>query len=247
MPDPTTVRKLFAAVAERYDLLNHVLSLGIDRRWRRLLVRGAGIGAGARVLDVCAGTGDIMVGFIRDGRCGRVVGVDFSIEMLSIAGEKIRARKGERPAALVCADALVLPFADAIFDVVTMGFGLRNLADYGKGVREAARVLAPGGRLFILEFAPPQRGLLLLLYRLYLRYLIPLIGGVLTKRRAAYEHLSETIAGFLAPNDVLSLMGRAGLTQLRAQPLTFGIAYRYEGRKKGGGGTIAAARSRCTP
>jgi demethylmenaquinone methyltransferase/2-methoxy-6-polyprenyl-1,4-benzoquinol methylase len=236
MPDPTTVRELFKAVAERYDLLNRVLSLGIDRRWRRLLVRGAGIGTGSRVLDVCAGTGDIIVEFLKDGRCGRIVGVDFSIEMLAHAERKVVSHKRGGSAALVCADALALPFADGGYDLVTMGFGLRNLADYGKGVREAARLLAPGGRLFILEFAPPKRGLLLFLYRFYLRYLIPLIGGALTKRRAAYEHLSETIAGFLAPDEVLSLMGRAGLVELRSLPQTFGVAYRYEGRKAGPAG-----------
>ncbi len=231
MPNPVTVKSLFAAVARRYDLLNHVLSLSIDRIWRRRLVSLSGVTDGARVLDICAGTGDIVIAFLRATRYGHVVGLDFSREMLAVGREKLDAWGRGAGAALVCGDALVLPFADDTFDVATMGFGLRNLADYGRGIEEAARVLRPGGKLLILEFAPPRGGLFALAYRVYLRLLIPIIGGVLTGRREAYEHLSDTIAGFLRPEEVLALMEQARLVNRTAHPQTLGIAYIYIGRK----------------
>ncbi len=231
MPNPRTVRNLFAVIAGRYDLLNHVLSCGIDRLWRRRLVAlAAGGESELSVLDICSGTGDIALAFRR--RPGvRVVGVDFSREMLSVAQGKAGHAGGGRGIDLVCADALTLPFADGTFDVATMGFGLRNLSDYGRGIAEAARVTRTGGRIMILEFAPPKRGGVLVLYRFYLRFVIPIIGGLLTGRRAAYEHLSDTIAGFLGPREITSVMAARGLRNLAAIPLTGGIAYIYIGEK----------------
>ncbi len=230
MPNPRTVRSLFAAVADRYDLLNHVLSCSIDRLWRRRLVRLAAEGRERPlVLDICCGTGDIALAFRRRTRA-RVFGVDFSPEMLAVARAKARhSAAGE--IGLVCADALTLPFADGAFDVATMGFGLRNLSDYGAGIAEAARVIRVGGSVLILEFAPPKGKGPLFLYRFYLRFIIPIVGGLLTGRRAAYEHLSDTIAGFLGPREVIGVMEECGLGDLRAIRLTGGIAYIYIGGK----------------
>ena len=241
MPNPQTVRALFAAVAGRYDLLNHVLSLSIDRLWRRRLVRlAASRVENPSVLDICCGTGDIALAF-RRRTGGRVVGVDFSPPMLAVARAKARRRARAREIGLVCGDALVLPFADGVFDVATMGFGLRNLSDYRAGIAEAARTIGPGGLVLILEFAPPAGVGPLLLYRLYLRVVIPVVGGLLTGRRDAYEHLSDTIAGFLAPSRVTALMTAAGLGGVEAIPLTGGIAYIYIGRK---GDSSACGRGR---
>jgi demethylmenaquinone methyltransferase/2-methoxy-6-polyprenyl-1,4-benzoquinol methylase len=231
MPNPRIVRNLFAVIAGRYDLLNHVLSCGIDRLWRRRLVTLAITGgSGLSVLDICSGTGDIALAFRR--RAGvRVVGVDFSREMLSVAQKKAAHPLVGRGIDLVCGDALALPFADGTFDVATMGFGLRNLSNYGKGISEATRVVTMGGRILILEFAPPKHRGVLFLYRLYLRFVIPIVGGLLTGRRAAYEHLSDTIAGFLGPRQVIGVMEECGLKNLKAVRLTGGIAYIYSGGK----------------
>ena len=231
MPNPRIVRNLFADVADRYDLLNHVLSCSIDRLWRRRLVALASPGRGRPfVLDICCGTGDIALAFQRKTR-GRIVGVDFSREMLAVALRKARRSARGREIGLACGDALVLPFAYGLFDVATMGFGLRNLSDYGAGIAEAARVIKAGGRVLILEFAPPRGKGLVFLYRFYLRYIVPIVGGLLTGRRSAYEHLSDTIAGFLPPQEVVGVMAACGLHDLRAIRLTGGIAYIYIGEK----------------
>jgi demethylmenaquinone methyltransferase/2-methoxy-6-polyprenyl-1,4-benzoquinol methylase len=231
MPDPRTVRNLFADVAARYDLLNHVLSCSIDRLWRRRLVDLATARRGGpSVLDICCGTGDIALAF--HNRTGaRVVGVDFSPPMLSVARAKVRRRGRGREIDMACGDALALPFADDTFDIATMGFGLRNLSDYGAGISEAARIVRPGGRVLILEFAPPRGRGFLFLYRFYLRFVIPIVGGLLTGKRSAYEHLSDTIAGFLEPREVLGVMGGCGLRDLASVRLTGGIAYIYIGEK----------------
>jgi demethylmenaquinone methyltransferase/2-methoxy-6-polyprenyl-1,4-benzoquinol methylase len=231
MPNPQTVRNLFAAVADRYDLLNHVLSCSIDRLWRRRLV---GLAAQRHetpsVLDICCGTGDIALAF-RQRTSARIIGVDFSPQMLSVARRKARYHARGREIGLVCGDALALPFADDIFDVATMGFGLRNLSDYGAGISEAARVVRAGGSVLILEFAPPEGRGLLYLYRFYLRFIVPIVGGLLTGRRSAYEHLSDTITGFLEPREVVGIMAVCGLRDLKAVRLTGGIAYIYAGKK----------------
>ncbi len=231
-PDPQAVRDLFAVIARRYDLLNHVLSCSIDRLWRRRLVRLAGVSrAGGTVLDICCGTGDIALAFRRHTDA-RVVGVDFSPQMLSVARNKARAAPSGNAIGLVCADALLLPVADGTFEIATMGFGLRNLSDYGGGIAEAARALKPGGRLLILEFAPPKHRAVLFFYRLYLRFAVPVIGGLLTGSMSAYEHLSDTIAGFLEPREVMDVMSARGLDNVRAVRLTAGIAYIYIGEKR---------------
>ncbi len=233
MPNPQIVRNIFAEIAGRYDLLNHVLSCSIDRLWRRRLVGlvAAG-GGGLSVLDICSGTGDIALAIGR--RPGaRVIGVDFSREMLSVARSKAGRRPAGRAIGLVCADALTLPFGDGAFDVATMGFGLRNLSDYGRGIAEAARVVRVGGRVVILEFAPPKSRGILFFYRLYLRFVIPIIGGLLTGSPSAYEHLSDTIAGFLRPREVIDVMTACGLKNPRAIRLTGGIAYIYSAQKRG--------------
>jgi demethylmenaquinone methyltransferase/2-methoxy-6-polyprenyl-1,4-benzoquinol methylase len=132
---------------------------------------------------------------------------------------------------LLPGDAQALPFSDAAFDIITMGFGLRNLSDKLKGVREAVRVLTPGGRLFILEFAPPQSSLLLVPYRLYLGRILPVIGGIVSANRGAYGYLADSIHGFLLPAEVAGLMEESGLTDITAHSMTGGIAYLYRGVK----------------
>ena len=233
----SAVSTLFDSIAHRYDLLNHVLSLSIDRLWRRRLLRMAKARPEDTVLDVCTGTGDIAAAFLRAVPGIRVYGVDFSPKML----EGGRRKVGEiRPGAgknLLPGDAQALPFVDGVFDIVTMGFGLRNLPDKPGGIREAARVLKPGGQLFILEFAPPQSSLLLIPYRFYLGRILPIIGGVVSANRDAYNYLADSIHGFLRPEDVEALMTESGLIEVTSHSMTGGMVYIYRGVKGKGDGS----------
>jgi demethylmenaquinone methyltransferase/2-methoxy-6-polyprenyl-1,4-benzoquinol methylase len=226
-----SISGMFDEIAGRYDLLNRLLSMNLDRGWRRRLVKLSGVSTGSLVIDVCAGTCDISVEFARTGRCGGVVGVDFSTEMLKIGRQKIERGGYQNKIELTRGDAEKLPFKSETFDVATMGFGLRNLTNYKRGISEMARVVKKGGRVLILEFAPPRATSLKLLYRFYLSKIIPTFGTILTGKRSAYKYLSTSVSGFLEPPAVLEIMRREGLKDLKALPLTFGVAYIYSGEK----------------
>ncbi len=225
------INDFFSRVAPKYDLLNHLLSLGIDRRWRKALVDHAEVGVGERALDLCTGTGDIAIEFARRGRAGEIVGVDLSGRMLAVARQKLDRLGLQGRVALQEADCLDLPFEDGSFDIATIGFGLRNLADYEQGIAEIARVLRAGGRLLILEFSLPRAVLFSRLYRLYLNRSIPFIGGIASGDRNAYRYLASSIQGFLKPEEVLELMKARGLRSVRFKELTGGIASIYRGIK----------------
>lgn len=232
----TTVPKnktpeMFEEIANRYDLLNHVLSLNIDRLWRRDLVRAAGVGPASSVLDACTGTADVAIGFARAAGAASVVGVDRSGEMLRIGRRKLERHRLDGRVELLECDVLDMPFEDGRFDAVTIAFGLRNLPDYARGVAEMVRVLKPGGRLLILEFCPPTKGLSLVGYKFYLRNVVPLIGGMVSGSRSAYRYLSSSIDEFLTRAQIIDLMTDARLDDIVARKLTGGIAYLYRGVK----------------
>lgn len=227
----TGISGMFDEIAEKYDFLNHFLSLNFDKGWRKRLVELSGISDGDVILDVCTGTCDISIEFARMGRSSKIVGVDFSREMLKIGREKIEKGGHRSRIGLFCGDVQRLPFKDDTFDIATMGFGLRNLADYSRGISEMARVVKEGGYLLILEFAPPRATSLNILYRFYLTKMIPVIGTILTGKRGAYRYLSTSVSGFLAPWEVLRIMDDEGLKNLESSPLTGGIAYIYRGEK----------------
>jgi demethylmenaquinone methyltransferase/2-methoxy-6-polyprenyl-1,4-benzoquinol methylase len=217
---------MFARIAGRYDLLNRVLSLGIDRRWRRRTVRAAGAVAGEPVLDVCCGTGDLSADFARAG--ARVAGVDFTARMLAFAGPKL-ARCA--PVHLFArGDALRLPVRDRSVAVASMAFGLRNLADADRGLRELARVVRPGGRVLVLEFSTPPGRLLGGLYRLYFTRLLPRIGALVSGDPAAYRYLPDTVLAWERPEALAERMRRAGLEDCRFDRLTGGIACLHSAR-----------------
>ena len=215
------VREMLARVAPRYDLLNHLLSFQIDRHWRRFTVaRVAGhLGRdGARVLDLCCGTGDLLAALERaHGR--PVYGADFCHPMLQAAGSKLGPR-----ARLIEADALSLPFPDAAFDVVTIAFGLRNLTNYPRGLAEMHRLLRPGGRLAILEFSQPRGRLLGPLYSLYFRQVLPRLGGAISGAGNAYRYLQQSVEKFFTPEELACRLRDAGFRDVRCWPLTGGIA-----------------------
>lgn len=225
----TEVRQMFSSIATRYDVTNEVLSFGIHRLWRRKAIRLSGAKPGDAVLDCATGTGDLAIAFKHTvGGDGRVVGTDFCPEMLESAPAKA-SREGLEIEFAV-ADAMDLrQYADDTFDVASISFGIRNVDDPVKCLKEMARVVKPGGRVVVLEFGQP-RGLFGGLFRFYSKVLMPFVGGLLTGNRAAYEYLPRTAAAFPAGEKFLELMDRSGAYRKRvANPLTFGTAYVYVG------------------
>lgn len=225
-------RRLFARIARRYDFLNHLFSLNIDQAWRRRLVRLAEAQPGDKILDVCAGTGDIAIRFARGNGAGDIMGVDLTDEMLRIAQRKAEANRIASKITLLKGDGLNLPFSDNSFDIVSIGFGLRNLGHHQRGISEMVRVLRPDGRLLILEFSPPEDNLLGRLYNLYLNAVIRAVGGIISGSAEAYRYLSTSIASFPRPQQIVEFMRAEGLEQLRCERLSGGIAYIYRGQKQ---------------
>jgi demethylmenaquinone methyltransferase/2-methoxy-6-polyprenyl-1,4-benzoquinol methylase len=226
------VRRMFGEIAPKYDLLNHVLSLNVDRLWRRRAVRRLGWerAPGGTYLDNCSGTLDLALALAgRRGFHGRVVGSDFTWEMLErgVAAGKTAGR----PVAPACADALGLPFPDAAFDGATVGFGVRNLADLDAGLREMARVLKPGARLVILEFTTPAWQPWRSMYLFYARRILPAIGALVSRNRAAYTYLPESVMEFPAPRELARKMEAAGFRGVAWDTLSGGIAAIHHGER----------------
>ena len=224
------VRDMFASIARRYDAANEVLSLGVHKAWRRAAVRISGARPGHRVLDCATGTGDLALEFKREvGQEGEVIGTDFCAEMLESAPGK--ARRAGLEVRFAVADALALPYPDASFDVASIAFGIRNVDDPLRCLREMSRVVKPGGSVVVLEFGQP-RGAFGALFRTYSKTVMPLIGGALTGNRAAYRYLPRTAAAFPAGDRFLALMAESrAFSRSEAHPLTFGTAYVYRGVK----------------
>jgi demethylmenaquinone methyltransferase/2-methoxy-6-polyprenyl-1,4-benzoquinol methylase len=224
------VREMFTEIAPRYDFLNHLLSLQLDRLWRARTathLRAILERPDALVLDLCCGTGDLAFALARAGRA-HVVGADFAHTMLVRAREKSSARvpsqdqNAASPGPFFEADALRLPFADASFDLVTTAFGFRNLANYEAGLREIQRVLKPGGTVAILEFAEPPEGMLGDLYRWYFCKVLPKIGGLISRDQAAYKYLPKSVARFFRPPELAALMTAVGFHSVDYRVWTFG-------------------------
>ncbi len=226
------VRDMFTSIAPRYDLLNHVLSMNIDRVWWHRTARAFRHILGrpdARVLDLCCGTGDMTFALRHAAgkRSAQICGADFSHAMLQRATAK--SNDGRSPG-WIEADALNLPFPDAHFDLVTSAFGFRNLADYDAGLREIVRVLRPGGECGILDFGEPQ-GMLGSLYRLYFKQVLPRIGTIISGVRGPYAYLPASVERFPAPEEMLNRMKAGGFAEASWTPYTFGIAGLYRGWK----------------
>ncbi|MCP2015221.1 demethylmenaquinone methyltransferase/2-methoxy-6-polyprenyl-1,4-benzoquinol methylase [Deinococcus sp. HSC-46F16] len=222
------VQAMFASIAPRYDLLNRVLSLGVDRAWRREAAREALTLNPRRILDVATGTGDFALELKARAPQAEVVGSDFVPQMLEIAREKARGRHLE--VRLEEGDALNLPYPDGAFDAVTCAFGFRNFADYARGLSELWRVLTPGGRLVILEFPPPRPGLFGSLFRFYFRQILPRVGAWVSGNAGAYTYLPESVLAFPDPERLAGLMHATGF-RTRFRLLTFGIAAIHVGDK----------------
>jgi demethylmenaquinone methyltransferase/2-methoxy-6-polyprenyl-1,4-benzoquinol methylase len=219
---------MFTAIAPRYDFLNHLLSLNVDRSWRRAAVARLGWEAkpDGTYLDLCAGTLDLAAALARrDGFRGRVIGADFVVPML-------KRGRGKAPrTSPVAADALQLPFPTAHFDGALVGFGVRNLADLDAGLHEAARVLKPGARFVILEFATPRFAPLRAVYMLYFRRILPAVGRLVSKHRDAYTYLPESVLAFPEPEALAQRLAAAGFSRVGFERLTGGICTVHYGTR----------------
>lgn len=221
---------MFDDIAPRYDLLNRLMSLGLDRRWRRRLVDSAPCPPGGRALDVATGSGDVAIEIARAyPEASSVVGLDPSGGMLEVAARKLGARGLGDRVALCAGDAEALPFADDTFDAVTIAFGIRNVGDRARGLSELARVARPGAAIAILEIAEPSGGAMGALARAHVRHVLPRLGAWLS-RAPAYRYLQESMAAFPSPARFCDMMGEAGLTDPAATPFAFGAAHLYVGR-----------------
>lgn len=226
----TRVQRMFDTIAPRYDLLNRLLSFGIDRRWRRIAVSTLPLPPGGRVLDVATGTGDVALEIARQHRDVTVTGIDFSAEMVTIGRQKIaRTPHGDR-IVLEVAPCENIPFPDATFDGATIAFGIRNVDDRLLGLSEICRVIKSGGTLLVLEFSTPRSPLFNALYSWYFRTLLPRIGGLISDG-GAYRYLPESVSQFPPREEFARLMERAGFSPVSFRDLTFGVVTLYAGRK----------------
>ena len=226
MPKASVIRRMFSGVAPRYDILNHLLSLGIDGRWRREVARSSELDSADRVLDLCCGTGDLAFAMTPRATC---FACDFTWEMLTLAKKKA-LRKAET-LHLAAADALALPFPKESFDAVTVAFGVRNLEDLELGLGEFHRVLRRGGAVVILEFTRPRNLLLRVPYAFYLHIILPLIGRLVSDERGAYRYLADSIAGFPDTETLSGKLRNAGYSEVKCRLLTGGIVAIHRGTK----------------
>jgi demethylmenaquinone methyltransferase/2-methoxy-6-polyprenyl-1,4-benzoquinol methylase len=229
--DPERVARMFTEISPRYDLLNRILSGGLDGSWRRTAVEMARPEGARRVLDLATGTGDLALAFLRrKGFEGEVLGVDFSQEMVARARRKASVRKVSGRVQFRSGDALDVPEPDGYFDVVSIGFGVRNFADLEKGLLEAHRLLAPGGRLVVLEFFKKQENPFV---GFYLDHILPRVGRWISRNRSAYAYLRRTKQGFLSPDEFVALLRSLGFAPVVVKTLTAGVAHIVMGTKPG--------------
>jgi demethylmenaquinone methyltransferase/2-methoxy-6-polyprenyl-1,4-benzoquinol methylase len=225
------IRDMFDRIAPRYDLLNRVLSLGIDRRWRRFAVRQLDIPSNGRVLDIATGTGDVALEIARQTDPSiKIVGSDFTQGMLVLGRDKIAASEFRDRILLANAPCEALPHPDKTFDGVTIAFGIRNVVDRQQGLSEMARVLKPGGRAVILEFATPLNGFFRAVYFFYFLRVLPWLGGLLSQR-SAYQYLPDSVLEFPDRQTFKAMMEEAGFSQVRIHDLTGGIAAVHVGTR----------------
>jgi len=224
------VAEMFDNISERYDLLNHLLSLSIDKGWRKKVVKMASEGEPKLILDVATGTADLAIALAK-AHPEKITGIDISAGMLSVGREKVAKKNMSSLISLEQADSEDLPFGDNTFDAITVAFGVRNFENLEKGLAEMLRVLKPGGRLLVLEFSQPQSFPFKQVYNFYFKYMLPTIGKLVSKDSRAYTYLPESVKAFPYGDAFSAIMKKVGYENGRRIPVTFGIATIYEGKK----------------
>ena len=225
---PDRIAGMFDAIAPRYDLLNHLLSAGIDKRWRKRAIESLALTGGETLIDVCTGTADVA---LEATGAARIVGVDFAGAMLTLGKRKVHAANQARRIVIIRGDAMRLPARDRSADAATVAFGIRNVQRPEVASAELARVLRPGGRLAILEFGVPRIPGVSALYLWYFRRVLPLIGRMISGHTGAYSYLPASVGTFPPPAEFMTILRQAGFAEVRAVPLSFGIVYLYTGIK----------------
>ena len=230
MEEKKNIGQLFDRIAGTYDGLNHLLSAGIDRSWRRKTVRN--LEPCGRLLDVAIGTGDLAIEVIRQGKAQEVRGLDLSVEMMNIGRKKVEAGGLSDRISFEEGSALEMPYADGEFDALTCAYGVRNFSDLDKGLREMHRVLRSGAQLAILEFSYPANPLIRALYDFFFCRIMPLVGKLVSRDKTAYTYLRQSVKGFIWGEEMLSHIEAAGFSDASFRTLTFGISTIYYARKK---------------
>jgi len=227
----STVKEIFSTVTPTYDFLNHFLSLRQDIGWRRVAARRMRFFETYRLLDLAAGTGDLTIEAARKHPTLQVVGVDFVRKMLDAGRAKIEKESISTRVRLLQGDALHLPFSDKSFDAASIAFGIRNIPDKIRALREMARVVVSGGQVIVLEMASPQRGFIRRIYHVYLRRILPRLAEAFSRNPAAYHYLADSIINFPSPKAFRNMMEEVGLARVEIHPLTFGTTYLFLGYK----------------
>jgi demethylmenaquinone methyltransferase/2-methoxy-6-polyprenyl-1,4-benzoquinol methylase len=232
LKEPWRIARMFNAIAPRYDLLNHVLSAGLDVHWRTLAIRSLGLRGGETVLDLCTGTGDLALGAAAaTPGARRVLGLDVARGMLDLAVAKVGRRHLSRRVQMVQADATRIPVASSTIDAATVAFGIRNVETPDRAYAEVLRVLKPGGRFAVLEFSLPERAVIGPAYLWYFRYVVPRVGRLLSGHSVAYAYLPASVESFPEPAEAVRGLEASGFHSVRAVRLTLGIVYLYTARK----------------
>ena len=230
---PARIAGMFDAIAGRYDFLNHLLSAGIDRGWRRRAIRSLQLTGRERVLDLCTGTGDLAIAAARaHPPAARVIGIDFAAGMLRIAKNKVASQGLNGRATVLRGDATRIPIATASVDAVTVAFGIRNVVDVAAACSEMSRVLKPGGRIAILEFSVPTLPAFRHAYLWYMRHVMPRVGRAVSRHDGAYSYLQASIDAFITPEEFVTILRQCGFAEIDPVPLTFGCVFLYAARRK---------------
>jgi len=232
--EPYRIAGMFDAIARRYDTLNHLLSAGLDRRWRRRAVDALALTGRERVLDMCTGTADLAIEAATSAtsRAGEVIGIDFSSEMLRYAAFKVRSAALASRIRLARGDASLMPLDDAAVDVAMVAFGIRNVVDPVRTCAEFLRVLRPGGRLAVLEFGAPRIPGVRTAYLWYFKYVLPQVGRLISKHRDAYTYLPASVMDFPTGEAFADLLRRVGFADVSYQSMSLGIVYLYVATKR---------------
>ena len=232
MPKRDSIRQMFDGIAPSYDRLNHLMSLSVDRRWRRRAVKEVVDGNAQQILDIACGTGDLTIDIAKAAGSGSVVtGSDISEGMMSFVMSKAAHEGVSERIKLEVADGCNLQWEEGSFDRVTCAFGIRNFEDKSKGLQEFLRVLKPGGKLVILELSVPSNKLLLALYKLYFLHIMPWIGGIISGDKAAYKYLPASVMAFPAPETFCGMISAAGFRDVRHRSFSGGLCRMYIGEK----------------